>query len=431
MSLSSDILEGFSKLNREERYLKLVEIGALSIEEVDFLKSGGIKDPSLADNFIENVIGYFQLPMGVATNFCIDGEEYVIPMAVEETSIIAALSKTAKWIKKSGYITTEISGETIIGQIQCAKVQNYEKFEQTILLNKQFLIEMANEDIAQNMVKRGGGVVDLTVRNIERPDGYTMAVIHLYMNCKDAMGANLINQILEYLQAPVENLTKEKVTMCILSNLNDAKITHAEVKINNVASDLGKKIEEASLFAEIDPYRAATHNKGVMNGIDPVLIATGNDWRAVEAAVHAYACRNGHYTAITKWRYCEKSQILTGKFNAPVIVGIVGGVTSLHPTAKIALRMLRIDSADKLARIIAAVGLVQNLGALRALCTEGIIQGHMKLHIDNLLLASEAREDEILILKQKLENWLNVNKRVSLQHAHKFLREIREEKLVS
>lgn len=430
MSLDDNVLEGFSKLNREARYLKLVEIGALDFDDVNFLQQGAIKDQVLADKLIENVIGYFQLPLGVATNFCIDGEDYVIPMAVEETSIIAAVSKNAKWIRKSGKITTHTEGNLIIGQIQCAKVNDFALFEQKIFENKQFLIEMANQDVAENMVKRGGGVVDLTTRKIQRPDGDTMAVIHLYMNCKDAMGANLINQVLEYLKTPVENLTGETVTMCILSNLNDTKITHAKVSINDVPKELGSKIEEASFFAEIDPYRAATHNKGVMNGIDPILIATGNDWRAVEAGVHAYAAQSGSYSAITKWRYCKATKVLIGEFKAPLVVGIVGGVTSVHPTAKMALRMMRIDSADKLSRIIAAVGLVQNLGALRALCTEGIIQGHMKLHIDNLLLASEAKDDEIEVLKQKLENWLEVNKRISLKHVDKFLREIREDKLV-
>jgi hydroxymethylglutaryl-CoA reductase len=251
-----------------------------------------------------------------------------------------------------------------------------------------------------------------------------MAVIHLTMNSCDAMGANIINQVLEYLKAPIEELTGEKVTMCILSNLNDQKLTTAQVTINSIDPVLGHKLQEASLFAEMDSYRAATHNKGVMNGIDPVLIATGNDWRAVEAGVHAYAAREGRYQAITRWRY--QDGVLTGKLTAPIIVGTIGGVTSLHPTAKMCLRMMNVASANELSQVIAAVGLVQNLGAIKALCTEGIIQGHMKLHIDNLLLAAGANETEMPELKERLQNWLDKHKRISLNNAHDLLAEIRQ-----
>ena len=242
--------------------------------------------------------------------------------------------------------------------------------------------------------------------------------------CCDAMGANIINQVLEYLKIPLENLTGEQVTMCILSNLNDEKITKATVQIHDVEPELGHKLQEASFFAETDPYRAATHNKGVMNGIDPILIATGNDWRAVEAGVHAYAARDGQYKAITKWRYQDGT--LTGTIEAPIVVGTVGGVTALHPTANVCLRMMGVQSAEKLSRIIAAVGLVQNLGAIKALSTEGIIQGHMKLHIDNLLMVAGATSEEMPILKERLQNWLKIYKRVSLKNAHELLDELRQ-----
>ena len=393
-------------------------------EDISFLKQGGIKDLSLADKLIENVIGYFQLPLGVATNFNIDGRDYVIPLAVEETSIIAALSKSAKWIRQHGEITTSVLGDCILGQIQLAKISDFERFSRIFNENRSFLIEKANADVAASMVKRGGGVIDLQLRRLKREDGHDMAVIHLSMNSCDAMGANIINQVLEYLKEPIEQLTGEEVTMCILSNLNDQKLTTARVRLTNIDPDLGYKLEEASLFAEMDPYRAATHNKGVMNGIDPVLIATGNDWRAVEAGVHAYATRSGHYQAITRWRY--KDNTLTGELTAPIIVGTVGGVTSLHPTAKMCLRMMDITSANQLSRVIAAVGLVQNLGAIKALCTDGIIQGHMKLHIDNLLLVAGANEKEMPMLKERLQQWLDMNKRVSLNNAHNLLAEIRQ-----
>lgn len=423
----SRLFQGFSKLSKEERFKRLIEFGALNQEDVEYLKGGGIQDTSLAEKLIENVIGYFQLPLGVATNFCIDGEDYIIPLAVEETSIIAALSKTAKWVKQHGEIHTFVKGDCIIGQIQIAKVNDFLKFEKIILENKHFLIEKANKEVAFSMVQRGGGVVNLEVRKIPRYEG-EMVVIHVGMNTCDAMGANIINQVLEFLKEPIEQMTGEKVTMCILSNLNDNKLTTATVRINNVLPELGERLQEASLFAEVDPYRAATHNKGVMNGIDPVLIATGNDWRAVEAGIHAYAARKGRYQAITKWRY--EDGILKGELTAPLIVGTIGGVTSLHPTAKMCLKMLNVNSANQLSRILAAVGLLQNLGALKALCTEGIIQGHMKLHIDNLLLVAGATECEMPMLKERLQISLKTNKRVSLHHAWELLTEIRRAQTV-
>lgn len=426
MSLTSDagvLFKGFSKLTRPERFHRLVALGALTSEDVAYLSQGGLADLELADKLIENVIGYFQLPLGVATNFCIDGQDYVIPLAVEETSIIAALSKTARWIRQCGQITTQVIGDCIIGQLQLAHVSNFERFSTIFNDNKRFFIEKANEDVATNMVRRGGGVSDLQLRRLPRPHGGEMVVIHLLMNSCDAMGANIMNQVLEYLKAPIERLTGEQVSMCILSNLNDQKLTTARVEIREVDPDLGLRLQEASLFAELDPYRAATHNKGVMNGIDPVLIATGNDWRAVEAGIHAYAARDGRYQAITRWRYHDG--LLVGELTAPIIVGTVGGVTALHPTAKMCLRMMGIESANQLSRVIAAVGLVQNLGAMRALCTEGIIQGHMKLHIDNLTMVAGASDDETGLLKSRLQDCLAVNKRVSLSHAQQFLDEIR------
>jgi hydroxymethylglutaryl-CoA reductase len=428
-SQANQLFQGFSKLRPEERFQRLIDLGALTVADIDYLKNGGVKDTLLADRLIENVIGYFQLPLGVATNFCIDGQDYVIPLAVEETSIIAALSKAAKWIRQQGEIYTSVTGDCILGQIQIASVSNFARFSALFNENKRFLLEKANEEVAASMVKRGGGVKDLQLRHIPRQDGGDMAVIHLTMNTCDAMGANIINQVLEFLKIPLEKLTKERVSLCILSNLNDEKLTTARVLVHNVEPELGERIEEASLFAEIDPYRAATHNKGVMNGIDPVLIATGNDWRAVEAGIHAYAARAGHYQAITRWRY--KNDLLTGELTAPIIVGTVGGVTALHPTAKLCLRMMGIESANHLSRVLAAVGLVQNLAALKALSTEGIIQGHMKLHIDNLLLVAGASESEMPLLKERLQRWLSVNKRVSLNNACELLREIRQAQIAS
>lgn len=423
VKLLEDIFKGFSKLTKKERLEALENSGVINHQDVKYLEAGGLKDTALGEKFIENVIGYFQLPLGVATNFKIDGKDYVIPMAVEETSIIAAASKTAKWIRESGYIKTEVSGNAVIGQIQCAQVADYKKFEELILNEKVNLIDLANKEVAFGLVRRGGGVLDLKVRQVKREDGHDMAVVHVYMDPCDAMGANIMNQVCEFLKEPIEKLTDEKVTMCILSNLVDSKLTKVKIVLENVDSDLGKKIEEASIFAEQDSYRAATNNKGVLNGIDPILIATGNDWRAVESGIHAYAARSGQYRSITKWRY--KNGLLIGEFEAPLIVGTVGGVTSLHPTAAMCLKMLNVQNANELSRVIAAVGLVQNLGALKALTTVGIIEGHMKLHIKNLTLGAGAEETEIPLVQQKLEEILTLKRRISLSHAIEVLKEIR------
>jgi hydroxymethylglutaryl-CoA reductase len=418
-----DIFKGFSKLSREERLQALLETGVLQKADIEYLERGGLKDTKLGEKFIENVIGYFQLPLGVATNFRIDGRDYVIPMAVEETSIVAAASKTAKWVRENGGITTEVVGADIIGQIQCARIRDFAAFEKAVLTNKNFLIEQSNKEVAFGLVRRGGGVTDIQVRRVPRGDGGDMAVVHVHMNPCDAMGANIINQVCEFLKEPLEQFTGEKVTMCILSNLVDTKLTRAVVEISDIDTELAEKIEEASLFAQQDPYRAATNNKGVLNGIDPILIATGNDWRAVEAGVHAYACRDGQYRSITKWK--RDGGKLVGLFEAPIIVGTVGGVTTLHPTAVIAMKMLGVASANDLSRIIASVALVQNLGALKALTTVGIIEGHMKLHIKNLTLGAGAEEKEIPIVAKKLEEILAIRKRISLSNAIDVLKELR------
>lgn len=439
----SEIFSGFSKLTYLERLRQLLDAGVIDKADQDYLVTGGLQDIHLAEKFVENAIGYFQIPLGVATHFKIDDQDYLIPMAVEETSIIAAASKTAKWIRENGKITTEIIGENIIGQIQFAKVTQFDFFEKSILNKKIELIELANKEVAFGLVKRGGGVTDIQVRRLQRDDGLMMGVVHILMNPCDAMGANIMNQVCEYLKEPLQNLTNEKVTMCILSNLVDTKITKATVVLENIDFELAQKIEEASLFAELDSYRAATNNKGVLNGIDPILIATGNDWRAVEAGIHAYACRSGQYRSITKWRVeslegHDTAEVesaasgkqkcrLIGQLQAPIIVGTVGGVTALHPSAKLAMKILKTNSANELSRVLAAVGLVQNLGALRALTTVGIIEGHMKLHIKNLSLGAGATEKEMPFVVKQLEEILSLRKRISLSNAIDVLNEYRRQ----
>lgn len=425
----TELFQGFSKLSKEERFKRLLEMGALTSEDIKYLKSGGMKDTALAEKFIENVIGYFELPMGVATNFVIDGKPVAIPMAVEETSIIAAASKTAKWVREIGEIQTSVVGRDIIGQIQIAKVKNFDLLKNVLSEKRGALIEEVNREVAKGLVDRGGGVHDIQVRKVERGDGSDMAVIHVYADTCDAMGANIVNQVCEYLRGPIETLTGESVTMCILSNLVDTRVTRAKVILRDIDAELAKKIEEASLFAQQDPYRAATNNKGVLNGIDPILIATGNDWRAVEAGIHAYASRSGQYRSVTRWTF--KDGQLVGEFEAPLIVGIVGGVTKLHPTAQMSLRMLKVNSSNDLSRICAAVGLVQNLGALKALTTVGIIEGHMKLHIKNLALGAGAKEREIPLVQKKLEEFLSLHRRISLSNAVEILREVRAKQAMS
>ncbi|MCB0342904.1 MAG: hydroxymethylglutaryl-CoA reductase, degradative [Bdellovibrionales bacterium] len=423
MTKSKELLAGFSKLSLDERLQRLQNLGVLSAADLKSLTSRTVLDPGLAENFIENVIGYYQMPLGVATNFVIDGKPVTVPMAVEETSIIAAASKTAKWVRDHGGVKTEIIGRDIIGQVQVARVKNFENFEKVILENAEDLIQSANTDVAHGLVNRGGGVHRLEVRQVDRGDGGKMAVVHVLADACDAMGANIMNQVCEYLRPKIEDLTGEDVTMCILSNLVDTKVTRATVVLKNLDSDLIDKIVEASLFAKQDPYRAATNNKGVLNGIDPILLATGNDWRAVEAGVHAYAARSGQYRSITEWR--REGDDLVGTFEAPVILGVVGGVTRLHPTAQVALNILGVKSADELSRICAAVGLVQNLGAINALTTVGIIEGHMKLHIKNLTIGAGAKEREIPLVQRRLEEILRLTKRITSSHAVEVLKEIR------
>lgn len=418
--------QGFSKLNRDERLQRLVDMGALTPEDMRFFRAGAPVPLELAEKFIENVLGYFQMPLGVATNFVIDGRAYAIPMAVEETSIIAAASKTAKWVREFGHITTETIGREIIGQIQIAKVSDYGRFVELVKAREVEWIEAANRDVASGLVRRGGGVKRIEVRRVSRGDGSDMAVIHVYADPCDAMGANIINQVCEYLKTPVEFVTGEKVTMCILSNLVDSRLTRAKVEMMGLEDELMERIEEASLFAQQDPYRAATNNKGVLNGIDPILIATGNDWRAVEAGVHAYATQSGQYRSITRWK--RERNRLVGVFEAPVVLGVVGGVTTLHPTAKLCLKMLKVNSAEELSRVCASVGLVQNLGALRALTTVGIIEGHMKLHIKNLTLGAGANEREVPYVQKRLEEILSLHKRISLSHAIEVLKELRAQR---
>lgn len=418
------LLTEFHRIPFEERQARLAQWCDLDPQELQILRGVNALPIETAEHFIENVIGVFPLPMGVATYFNVDGRDVFIPMAVEETSIIAAVSATAKWIRKmGGKVTTETRGNLIIGQIQIPRVSDVELAVQRLLIHKEELIHQANS-IVPGLVARGGGVKDLHFRALPREDHTgTMLVIHILCDPRDAMGANLINQVCEGLKPEIEAITREKVGLCILSNLVDGKLTYGRVEIEDVDPEVGYGIQEAAQFAKTDPYRATTHNKGVLNGIDPVLIATGNDWRAVEAGIHAYAARSGKYQPVTDWKFDGSK--LVGEFLAPLAVGTVGGVTMLHPTARLSLKIMGVESADGLARVLAAAGLVQNLGALKALATVGIVKGHMRLHAANLAMAAGASESELPKLREELSTALVREKRISLSRAKEILEVIR------
>jgi hydroxymethylglutaryl-CoA reductase len=412
----------FRHLTQDERHEYLKTHCSLTDEEVALLKGAPLPG-SIADHLIENSVGYFQIPMGIATHFRIDGKDRLIPMVVEETSIIAAASAMAKWVRTQGELTTRMQGKLIIGQIQFPRVKSAEQFKALLQPEIPSLIEMANR-LVPGLVNRGGGVREIKIRELKRPDdGQAMMVLHILCDPCDAMGANLINQVCEALKPEVARITRESVGLCILSNLVDDKLAIADVVIKNVEPEIAEGICEAALFAHADPYRAATHNKGILNGIDPILIATGNDWRAVEAGVHAYAARSGSYQPLTRW--WREGSDLRGQIELPMAVGTAGGVTKIHPMAKLALKILGVEKAEELARISAAVGLIQNLGALKALSTVGIVRGHMELHASNLALAAGSTEEEVVEVKSRLTEMLKNRQGISISAAQEVLREIR------
>ena len=417
------LFQGFGRLSREDRLSRLKSMTKISDADLDVLEGKTPLDPNLAENFIENVVGSFPVPLGIATYFNIDGRDLPIPMAVEETSIIAAASANAKWIRSlDGEITTKTKGRYIIGQVQFPSVQNVKKAVSAIEAHRTELLSIANAAVP-GLVRRGGGVESFEIRRLERPDGGAMLVLHLYCDPCDAMGANLINQVCESLKPHLETWTNETVGLCILSNLTDTKLTQIEVRLPGIDPSVGHGIEEASLFAELDPYRATTHNKGVLNGMDPVVMATGNDWRAVEAGVHGYAARSGKYQPVSTWRM--EGNTLVGRLEAPIVVGSVGGVTRLHPTARVCLRILQVEKAEQLARIIGGVGLVTNLAALRALSTIGIVQGHMSLHAMNLAIAAGAQPNELSAMKERMIQLVKREKKVTLTRAREVLTKLR------
>lgn len=387
---------GFYKLSVKDRLSAIRKHGWLSDEDAHALLAGDhVLLPSLADKMIENVVGVMGLPIGVGLNFIVNERDYLIPLVVEEPSIIAALSSAAKTFAAGGGLTAKAEESLLIGQVQVVNPADMETGEREVLANKEALLAKLNA-LHPNMVSRGGGARDIEVRCFARsPDNPQMLVVHLLVDTCDAMGANIINTMCEEIAPDIEALTGGRVFLRILSNLTDRALVRASVTVaTEQLSGKGYTGEEvrdgivlASQFANIDPYRATTHNKGIMNGIDPVAIATGNDWRAIEAAAHAYASRSGRYTALTRWHVTNKGD-LRGEIEIPLKVGTQGGSLGANASAAISRRMLGIESARELAEVMASVGLAQNFAAIRALSTVGIQKGHMSLHARSVALSA-------------------------------------------
>lgn len=367
----------------------------LEAEEISALHTGLTLEQ--ADHMIENVIATYALPMGVAQNFVINGREIAaIPMVVEEASIVAACSFAAKLARNAGGFAAGSSAPIMIGQIQVIDVPDVDAARSRVAAATQELIDWLNVENASTR-SRHARAVDVELRTLSAPDASHWLIVHVLYDCGDAMGANLVNTACEALAPRIESLTGGRVHLRILSNLSDRRIAWARCTVH--AADLGEdgavtRIIEAGRFAELDPYRAATHNKGVMNGIDAVAVAAGQDWRAIEAGAHAWWARSGRYTSATQWRV-DAAGNLTGLLELPLAVGIVGGATRVHPAARTALRMLGVSRAHELAEIMACVGLAQNFAALRALALEGIQAGHMTLHARQIAAAAGARGPQV------------------------------------
>lgn len=393
--MKSSRIPRFYQLSPEERLKYVAEFAELTPEEVELLKKHGGLDLSVANRMIENVIGTFGLPLGIATNFLINGKEYLIPMVIEEPSVVAAASNAARMTREGGGIFSISTEPVMIGQVQVVGIKDIEGARFDILKVKDEILRMANEKDPV-LVSLGGGAKDLEAKVVNSPEG-PMLIVHLLVDVRDAMGANAVNTMAEAVAPYISQITGGKVYLRILSNLADRRLVRAKTVVPKDAvggEEVAKGIVYAWAFAAADPYRAATHNKGIMNGVDAVVIATGNDWRAVEAGAHAYAARNGRYEPLSRWELDEHGN-LVGTLEMPLALGIVGGATKTNPLARICLKILRVKTASELAEVVGAVGLAQNLAALRALAAEGIQRGHMSLHAKNIAVMAGAVGDEV------------------------------------
>jgi hydroxymethylglutaryl-CoA reductase len=401
MAARTSRLPAFYKITVPERRAAVADATGVTPDDMAGCLAAGGLDCEVADKFVENVLGTYALPYGVALNVRVNGTDYVVPMVVEEPSVVAAASSAAKMIRAGGGFTAEHDAPIMISQIQLYDVPDDARAAAAIVDAQASLLEQASRAVP-GLVERGGGPVDLEVRLL----GEGMIVVHVLVDCRDAMGANLVNTIAEAIGDRVARLANAKLGLRILSNLCDRRCVRIRCLIpaSSLATDTlsGEEviagIVNASRFAEVDPYRAATHNKGIMNGVDSVVIATGNDWRAVEAGAHAFAARSGRYAPLATWRGATMpggAPALEGRLEMPLALGTVGGTLRVHPAARLSLRMLHIGSAQELACVAAAVGLASNLAALRALATDGIQKGHMALHARSVALAAGATGDEV------------------------------------
>ena len=410
MPVDNSRLKGFYKLDVEQRRRMVADLANLNDEHVAALAANGELDEASADRMIENVIGTMSLPVGIATNFIIDEKHYVVPFCLEESSVVAAASNMAKRCHAKGGFSSNNDAPMMIAQIQLLDVQDHDAAIQQIDENKIQLMELANS-LPSTMIRLGGGCKNITTRSLETLSG-PMLIVHIHVDCRDAMGANAVNTMAELLAPELEKMTSSRSLLRILSNLATQRLarvtaTFTPKEMSNTGNaDDGKNIIdgilEAHHFAMADPYRAATHNKGVMNGISAVAVACGQDWRAVEAGCHAYvAYHQGRYGSMTHWDKDSEGN-LVGTIETPMAVGIVGGASKVHPVARANLEILGVESAQELASVMAAAGLAQNLGALRALATSGIQKGHMRLHAKNMAVSAGAVGEEIEKVAQQL-----------------------------
>jgi hydroxymethylglutaryl-CoA reductase len=394
----SSRISGFYKLSLAERRQAVQRIAGLTDQQIERLTTDCGLTPAEADHLIENAIGAYGLPLGIAVNFRVNGRDVLVPMVVEEPSVVAACSYAARLARTAGGFTAESDPPVMIGQIQMLDAPDLDAAEEAVLRAEEEIAGIVN---AHNptIVELGGGFRGLEVRRFPDTPAGPMLIVHLLIDVRDAMGANAVNTAAEAVAPLIEKLTGGRVLLRILSNLADRRVARAGCWVpaaalarDGIPGDVVVRgIVEAQIMAEVDPYRAATHNKGIMNGIDAVIVATGNDWRAAEAGAHAHAARSGRYGPLTRWRQAENGD-LAGHIELPLAVGIVGGTTKAHPLARLALDILGVQTAGELAQIAASVGLAQNLGALRALATEGIQAGHMALHARQLAVTAGAAD---------------------------------------
>src|SRR5215212_5123246 len=428
--MTNSRISGFYNMTLDERRAALEDAAAsppgtdLPPPDLSPFTTGGLTSEA-ADHMIENVIGLYSLPLGIALNFQVNGRDVLVPMTLEEPSVVAGASFMAKLARAGGGFTATTTDPLMIGQMQVINVTNLEEAKLKLYEHKQELLAAA-ASIDPTLKKFGGGARDLEVRIIADSPIGGFLVVHLIYDVRDAMGANAVNTACERLAPRIEGITGGKVHLRILSNLADRRIARArctfpleELAFDNFSGEeVRDGIIAAYAFAAVDPYRAATHNKGIMNGVDAVVIATGNDWRAIEAGAHAYAARGGRYTSLSTWGRDAAGQ-LVGTLEMPMAVGIVGGATRVHPTAQAALKLMGVTSARELAEIIVSVGLAQNLAALRALATEGIQRGHMSLHARQVAIAAGASGELI----EKVAAQMVAEKIVRIDRAEELVKE--------